>query len=172
LSRLQVWAAASLLQQHSRTTTEARSRLKARARSPRRRDWWRRRRPRFRSPRGLRPGLRQADADALPFADESFDYVLSGNVIFHGTMSDVGRRLAESWRVLKPGGFYQDTMLSKCDGRFGGGRPVAPDIFIRGSDPMAHPHYYWDLAGLAALFAGFELLSLIQEEQRCPGFWH
>ena len=26
--------------------------------------------------RGLRLSLRQADADALPFADESFDYVL------------------------------------------------------------------------------------------------
>ena len=27
-------------------------------------------------------------------------------------------------------------------------------------------------AGLAALFAGFELLSLTQEEQRRPGSWH
>jgi ubiquinone/menaquinone biosynthesis C-methylase UbiE len=27
--------------------------------------------------RGLRLNLRQADADASPFADESFDYVLS-----------------------------------------------------------------------------------------------
>jgi hypothetical protein len=36
--------------------------------------------------RGLRLSLRQADADTLPFTDESFDYVLSWNVIFHGTM--------------------------------------------------------------------------------------
>jgi hypothetical protein len=28
-------------------------------------------------PRSLRLNLHQADADALPFADESFDYVLS-----------------------------------------------------------------------------------------------
>jgi tellurite methyltransferase len=88
--------------------------------------------------RGLRISLRQADADALPFADESFDYVLSWNVIFHGTMGDVGRRLAEIWRVLKPGGLYQGTMLSKRDAQFGRGRPVAPDTFIRGSDPKAH----------------------------------
>src|SRR5271168_4797307 len=84
--------------------------------------------------RGLRLSLRQADADALPFADESFDYVLSWNVIFHGTMGDVGRRLAEIWRILKPGGLYQGTMLSKRDAQFGRGRPVAPDTFIRGSD--------------------------------------
>jgi 2-polyprenyl-3-methyl-5-hydroxy-6-metoxy-1,4-benzoquinol methylase len=35
--------------------------------------------------RSLRLNLRQADADALPIADESFDDVLSWNVIFHGT---------------------------------------------------------------------------------------
>jgi hypothetical protein len=81
----------------------------------------------------------------------------------HGTMGDVGRRLAEIWRVLKPGGLYQGTMLSKRDVQFGRGRAIAPDTFIRGSDPKAHPHYYCDLAGLAALFAGFELLSLTQE---------
>ena len=121
--------------------------------------------------RGLRLSLRQADADALPFADESFDYVLSWNVIFHGTMGDVGRRLAEIWRVLKPGGLFQGTMLSKRDVQFGRGRAIAPDTFIRGSDPKAHPHFYCDLAGLAVLFAGFELLSLTHEERR-PSSWH
>jgi ubiquinone/menaquinone biosynthesis C-methylase UbiE len=90
--------------------------------------------------RGLRISLRQADADALPFADESFDYALSRNVIFHGTMGDVGRRIAEIWRVLKPGGLYQGTMLSKRDGQFGRGRSVAPNTFVRGSDLKAHPH--------------------------------
>jgi SAM-dependent methyltransferase len=85
--------------------------------------------------------VRQADADALLFGDESFDYVLSWNVIFHGTMGDVGCRLAEIWRVLKPGGLCQCTMLSKRDTQFGRGPQVAPDTFIRGSDPKAHPHY-------------------------------
>ena len=122
--------------------------------------------------RGLQLSLRQGDADVLPFADESFDYVLSWNVIFHGTMGDVGRRLAEIWRILKPGGLYQGTMLSKRDTQFGRGGPVAPDTFIRGSDVKAHPHYYCDLVGLAALLAGFELLSLAQEEQRRSGSWH
>jgi ubiquinone/menaquinone biosynthesis C-methylase UbiE len=67
--------------------------------------------------RSLRLNLRQADADALPFADERFDYVLPSNGLFHCTMGDVGRRIAEIWRVLKPGGLYQGTMLSKRDGQ-------------------------------------------------------
>ena len=122
--------------------------------------------------RGLALSLRQADADALPFADESFDYVLSWNVIFHGTMGDTGRRIAELWRVLKPGGLYQGTMLSQRDAQFGRGRKVAPDTFIRGSEATAHAHYYCDLAGLAALYRDFELLALTHEEQRRPGSWH
>jgi SAM-dependent methyltransferase len=122
--------------------------------------------------RGLRLSLRQADADRLPFADQRFDYVLSWNVIFHGTMGDVGRRLAEIWRVLKPGGLYHGTMLSQRDQQFGRGPAIAPDTFIRGNESKAHPHYYCDLNGLAALLAGFELLSLTQEEQRRAGSWH
>jgi len=62
-------------------------------------------------------------------------------------------------------------MLSKRDAQFGCGPSVAPDTFIRDSDANAHPHYYCDLTGLAALFTGFELLSLSQEEQRRPGSW-
>ena len=63
-------------------------------------------------------------------------------------------------------------MLSKRDAQFGRGSQVAPDTFIRGSDPKAHAHYYCDLAGLTALLAGFDVLSLTQEEQRRPGSWH
>src|ERR1700738_2183256 len=78
--------------------------------------------------RGLRLSLRQADADALPFADESFDYVLSWNVIFHGTMGDVGRRTAEIWRVLKPAGSarvrcYRSAM---CNSAAAGRSPPTP----------------------------------------------
>jgi SAM-dependent methyltransferase len=51
--------------------------------------------------RGLSVGLHQGLADALPFPDASFDYVLSWNVIHHGTLGDLGRRLGEIWRVLR-----------------------------------------------------------------------
>ena len=43
---------------------------------------------------------------------------------------------------------------------------------IRGSEAKAHPHYYCDLTGLAALLAGFGLRSLTQEEQLRPDSWH
>jgi SAM-dependent methyltransferase len=46
-------------------------------------------------------GLR-ADAESLPFADESFDLVLGHAVLHH--LPDLGRAFAEFHRVLRPGG--------------------------------------------------------------------
>src|ERR1700719_4745818 len=38
--------------------------------------------------RGLALSLRQGSADALPFSDAGFDFVLSWNVIYHGNLGD------------------------------------------------------------------------------------
>jgi tellurite methyltransferase len=97
--------------------------------------------------RGLSLGLRQATADALPFDDASFDFVLSWNVIHHGTMGDVGRRLAEIWRVLKPGALYQSTMLPTRNINYGRGRTIAPDTFVVDGSERGHPHFYCDALG-------------------------
>jgi len=122
--------------------------------------------------RGLSLGLRQGTADVLPYDDGSFDFVLSWNVIHHGTLGDVGRRLAEIWRVMKPGALYQGTMLPIRNSNYGKGRTVAPGTFVVDGAERGHPHFYCDAATLVALFAGFELLSLKQQLQRKPGSWH
>ena len=105
--------------------------------------------------RGIALGLRQGNADALPFDNGSFDFVLSWNVIHHGTLGDVGRRLAEIWRVMKPGALYQVTMLPIHNSNYGKGRTVAPGTFVIDRAERGHPHFYCDAATLVALFAGF-----------------
>ena len=123
--------------------------------------------------RGLSLNLSEGSADALPFDDTSFDFVLSWNVIYHGSMGDVGRRLAEVWRVLKPGGLFQGTMLPTRNANYGLGRQVAPGTFVvDGQEEKGHPHFYCDAPGLLALLAGFDLLTLSQHQQRQPGSWH
>jgi tellurite methyltransferase len=123
--------------------------------------------------RGLTLGYQHGNADALPYPDGAFDFVLSWNVIYHGTLGDAGARLAEIWRVLKPGGLYQGTMLPTRNVNYGRGRRVAPDTFvIDGVEERGHPHFYCDAQVLVSLFSGFEILSLTQALQQKPGSWH
>ena len=124
--------------------------------------------------RGLKLGVRHGNADALPYADGAFDFVLSWNVIYHGTLGDTGSRIAEIWRVLKPGGLFQGTMLPPRNVNFGIGRLVAPGTFVNDGpdEERAHPHFYCDAATLVSLFSGFDLLSLSQSEQTKSGSWH
>lgn len=51
---------------------------------------------------GLTATVQQADAENLPFADESFDLVYSWGVLHHSP--DTPRAIREVHRVLKPGG--------------------------------------------------------------------
>jgi SAM-dependent methyltransferase len=110
---------------------------------------------------------------ALPYPDAHFDYVLSYNVIYHGDPDVIGATVAEIRRVLKPGGFYQGTMLSKRHQKFGLGRRVARDTFvIDGDGDKDHPHLYCDARDMVALFDGFEIRSLVDEEHRKTDDWH
>ena len=53
---------------------------------------------------GLLADVREADAESLPFADASFDFVWSWGVIHHSERTD--RVISEVARVLRPGGRF------------------------------------------------------------------
>ena len=55
--------------------------------------------------------LRVADAENLPFPDESFDIVFSYGVLHH--TPDTARAYSEAWRVLRKGGQLR-TMIYHC----------------------------------------------------------
>ncbi|MEE2945717.1 MAG: class I SAM-dependent methyltransferase [Pseudomonadota bacterium] len=116
--------------------------------------------------------------DELPFADNSFDHVLSWNVIYHGDEDILLKTISEIRRVLKPGGTYLGTMLSKrrlpfeCEKYEG--REISRNAWVfdaPGTDKI-HPHYFCNAAELLALFSGFETIWLEDREHEKPGSYH
>lgn len=124
---------------------------------------------------GLDIDARLGEMTALPYDDDHFDYVLSFHVIYHGDRQIVQRAISEIQRVLKSGGLYQGTMLSKRNDRYGVGTEIAPETFADESDTTgdkSHPHFFCNAAELVDLFGGFQLLSLNDVELNGPGTWH
>lgn len=119
-----------------------------------------------------------ARMDTLPFQDRAFDHILSWNVIYHGDEDVLLRTISEIRRVLKPGGTYLGTMLSKRrlphERSNYQGREISRNAWVfdaPGTDKM-HPHYFCSAAELIALFSGFEVLGLRDVEHETLGSFH
>ena len=70
--------------------------------------------------------FRVAPVEAMPFADETMDAVLSSAVLhFADDEEHFGRMLREMWRVLRPGGFFFARLASSI-GIEGRVSPVSP----------------------------------------------
>ena len=76
------------------------------------------------------------------------------------------------YREATPPGVMTARAAKPYDGVPQWSRSVAPDTFVVDGSERGHPHFYCDAATLMALFAGFELLSLKQQQHRKPGSWH
>jgi SAM-dependent methyltransferase len=117
--------------------------------------------------------------DNLPFDDGVFDHVLSWNVIYHGDETVLLNTIAEVRRVLKPGGTFLLTMLSKRRlwidrEKLNGPREISRNTWVfdeDGSDKR-HPHYYCGAVEMLALFQGFEVMWMEDREHEKPGSWH
>ncbi|MCG8593049.1 MAG: class I SAM-dependent methyltransferase [Kiloniellales bacterium] len=126
---------------------------------------------------GLTVTVKEAAATELPFGDASFDYVLAYNVIHHGDRDDVRSSLAEVRRVLRIGGVFQATLLSRRSAARSTGIEVSPNTYIwqEGDADHQHPHYFCDGRDLNAFLGDFEWLSLEDRQVRDrPDYrhWH
>ncbi|WP_461343890.1 class I SAM-dependent methyltransferase [Brevundimonas sp. GN22] len=66
---------------------------------------------------GLKAHFRQMDAGALDFEDDSFDLVISHNMMHEVSREALGRIFSEARRVVKPGGIvvHQDVPVKGAD---------------------------------------------------------
>ena len=122
---------------------------------------------------GVTIDFTQGSMEVLPYGDQIFDYVLAFNVIYHGDRPVVSRCIQEIHRVLKPGGFFQGTMLSKRNHNYGKGTEIAANTFvIENHEDKDHPHFYCNALELCELFQNFELLRLLDQVHKKPNSWH
>jgi len=96
----------------------------------------------------------------LPFADISFDGLLSTQVIHHARLATVIRTAREMARVLKPGAVLFVTVPVGKKSK-GGSKEIEPHTFIplAGSE-KGLPHHIFSPDELRALFPQFEVLDL------------
>ncbi len=117
----------------------------------------------------LRAQLAQLDMATLPFARETFDAVLSVNVLHHARPGEARAAVEEVWRVLRPGGFFLAVLAGSHECRCllerpqGARRGVCMCGAARGAE--GRPCSEQDLYGL---FAGFSILGTQRRSLSLP----
>ncbi len=105
------------------------------------------------SAQGLAAELHSGDAMALPFEDASFDCVLDIECIYANTLADSHRILAETHRVLKPGGLLFS--IAFMVGTYGDGK---------GPKLAGEPNTYKEITE-GGFHQGYGVIRLTSEEE-------
>lgn len=118
----------------------------------------------------MQADLALLDMTALPFRPESFDAVLSVNVLHHARPGEARAAVEEVWRVLRPGGLFVAVLAGPRDCHcllerpFDAKRRTCSCTPALGAD--ARPCDEQDLFGL---FAGFSILGTQRRSLSLPG---
>lgn len=119
---------------------------------------------------GLRADIRIGEMTELPYGDGFFDFVLSWNVIYHGTLRQLRRALEEIRRVTRRGGLVYLTLNSTRNKHYGQGSEIEPGTFL---NPMKAdgdlPHHYSDEEEAEALFEDWDVLRMEEREESFAG---
>lgn len=104
--------------------------------------------------------LAVADARSLPFRGESFDVVIAHHLLEHLPLNGRRKAVSEIRRILKPNGVVIVSVLSIADMRFGAGREIEENTFVKGTSIATH---YFTTAELKEIFSGFQELNVREE---------
>ncbi|MGM0421440.1 MAG: class I SAM-dependent methyltransferase [Bacillota bacterium] len=99
------------------------------------------------------------------FKPNTFDIIVSYNVIYHGLQEDFQKAIELCRSYLKEGGILFFTCPTRDDGKYGSGKKVAPQTYE--SLNSVHPgdiHHFISAEDLLDLLVGFKILSLTRDE--------
>ena len=111
---------------------------------------------------GLQADLRPGDMlEPLPFADETFDGILSIAVIHHTVLAKIRGIIAEMERVLKPGGLIFVTVARKYrEPDDVPSEEIEPDTYVPlGGSEQGLPHHLFTEETLRDVFSSFTILE-------------
>ena len=97
------------------------------------------------------------------FAPESFDIIISFNVLYHGYREELAQAIGNVQKWLKQGGIFYFTCPTRQDGEYGKGKELAPHTF---EFEPGHQHYCADETDLDKLLVGFKQLSRKKREHQ------
>jgi len=112
------------------------------------------------------------DMENMSFDDNSFDCILSWQVINHNDTKGVKQTISEIRRILKPNGEVALTIPSKKTWGFRQDWPVVDEnTKLNMANPVENnvPHFYADYDLIKELFKDFELLK-VDEVRKCKEF--
>jgi SAM-dependent methyltransferase len=102
----------------------------------------------------------------LPYPDNSFDFVLAFNVIYHAFKHDVIKTISEIKRVLKPNGHLFVTILFKDPSIpfYGSGIIDDQTLIVQEGAEKGIPHFFFKTEDVFDLFKNFDFLDLYYKE--------
>ena len=113
--------------------------------------------------RKLHGEVKQGSIDAIPYNDGAFDFVICHGVLDH-MVNDVRRRgVDEVCRVLKSGGLFFFSVISREDSAYGEGQLIEEDTWILPDGFEKNiPQAFFSQERIAREFATFEIESIVQ----------
>lgn len=121
---------------------------------------------------GVRHCLAQASMLRLPFAEGSFDVVLSFGVFYYGTAADMKQAIREAHRVLIRGGRLLAVLRTIDDCRFGRGEKLESNTFrltIEDTNEAGTVQHFLAAEDVPVYFAAFSQMSFEKTETTFAG---
>jgi SAM-dependent methyltransferase len=100
-----------------------------------------------------------ADMLAIPYPDQSFDWVLSVQVIYHTTAATLKQAIQHVCDKLKPGGFFFVTFPPADNIRADSGQEIEPRTYLKEEDGEPLLHHFVILEEIDELMPGFIMLE-------------
>lgn len=114
--------------------------------------------------------ISRGEMATLAFPDEYFDFVISWNVIYHGTLNAIQHALDEISRVTRQSGLIYITLNSTRNEYYGYGREIESNTFLNPDKPDGDLlHHFSDSREVHHLLTNWTILRIRETEQSFRG---